>query len=106
MNGGVQSPRGTSLRVSLGSKPILSVPSNFPVRFIVEKVNGRLFIKEFETGKLVYSPPEWVRSRLQGREPMRQLAEAMTWKSKYDINLIIDFETEYGPKKVFHVREV
>jgi hypothetical protein len=62
------------------------------------KVHKRLWLREVETGNLVYTPPEWVRSRLQGREPMRELAAAMTERGRYDINLIIEFETRYNPR--------
>lgn len=78
---------------------MIDLPSEHPVTYEAIKLNGRLYVREVETGKLVYSPPDFVRSRLPGREPMRELAEAMTKGLRYDINLVIDFEVKYGPKK-------
>jgi hypothetical protein len=77
---------------------VLSSPSNHPVTFEVAKVNKRPYLRELETGKLVYTPPDWVRSRLNSREPMADLARAMTERLRYDVNLIIEFETRFNPR--------
>ena len=75
-----------------------ATPARFPVTYRVVKVAKRLWIEELETGNLVYTPPEWVRARLQSREPMHELARAMTERLRYDINPIIEFETRYNPR--------
>lgn len=62
--------------------------------FEVVKSHKRLWIREVETGELVYTPPNHV--NLPGRDPLIQLASSMT---KYDINLIAEFEDSYSKRK-------
>lgn len=83
---------------------MLEQPSNHPVTYECVKVHKRLWLREVETGKLVYTPPEWVRVRLPSRKPMEDLARQMTsgWGEclglRYDIRLITAFETKYNPR--------
>jgi hypothetical protein len=64
-----------------------------PVTYEIVKRDKRVWLREVETGRLVYTPPNFVRHRLRSREPMIELAKAMTAKLRYDIGAIVDFET-------------
>ena len=64
--------------------------------FHVVKANKRLWIEVVETGERVYTPPDFIRHRLQSREPMRALADRFTVFG-YDIGAVVDFEVRYGP---------
>lgn len=65
--------------------------------FRVVKANKRLWIEAVETGERVYTPPEFMRHRLQSREPMHDLARRFTATGRYDIGAVVDFEVRYGP---------
>ena len=64
--------------------------------FRAVKANKRLWIECVETGEWIYSPPDFIRHRLQSREPMHNLAEAFTASGRRDIGAIVEFEMRYG----------
>lgn len=78
---------------------IRRVPARHPVTFEVTKHAKRLWLREVETGSLVYTPPEFIRHRMQSREPMRDLAKAMTDKLRYCISAICVFEARFNPRR-------
>lgn len=65
--------------------------------FRTVKANKRLWIECVETGERVYTPPDFIRHRLQSREPMRFLANKFNEMGRYDINEVMKFEAWYGP---------
>lgn len=75
---------------------------NMPMRRVntyrVVKLHKRLWIEEVETGELVYTPPDFMRHRLQSREPMRALAQTFTAIGCRDIGAIVEFQASYGPR--------
>ena len=73
-----------------------SKPSDHPVTYEAVKRHKRLWLMEVETGNLVYTPPSWV--KLPNRSPMHALAWGMTDRLKYDIDLIMAFETTFNPR--------
>jgi hypothetical protein len=77
---------------------MIQSPSRHPVTYEVVKRDKRLWLREVETGRLVYTPPNFMRHRLQSREPMIELAKAMTQELRYDIDVITQFETWHTPK--------
>lgn len=76
---------------------------NMPMRLVntfrVVKADKRLWIECVETEKRVYTPPDFIRHRLQSREPMRDLAWAFMTVGRRDIGAIVEFETRYGPRQ-------
>jgi hypothetical protein len=62
------------------------------------KHNKRLWIKHVESGELVYTPPDFIRSRIQDRDQMRVLARDLSEIGRYDINTITEFETRHNPR--------
>lgn len=64
----------------------------------VVKVNKRLWIEEVETDTLVYTPPDFMRHRLQSRQPMHDLAARFNETGARDIGAIVEFQTRYGPR--------
>jgi hypothetical protein len=57
----------------------------------VEKRNKRLHIIEVETGKIVYTPPDFV--KLPDRLPLRILAATFNVMQRRDIEMISSFES-------------
>jgi hypothetical protein len=67
--------------------------------FRTVKANKRLWIECVETGERVYTPPDFMRHRLQSREPMHELARDFTAAGRYDISAVANFEAWYGPRR-------
>lgn len=63
--------------------------------FQVVKANKRLWIECVETGERVYTPPDFIRHRLQSREPMRFLANKLNEIGRYDIGAVVAFESRF-----------
>jgi hypothetical protein len=72
---------------------------NMPWRLVntfqVIKANKRLWIECVETGERVYTPPDFMRHRMQSREPMRVLAYRFTATGRYDIGSVVEFEARF-----------
>jgi hypothetical protein len=66
--------------------------------FELVKQHKRLWIREVETGKCVYTPPDFMRHRLQSRAPMQVLAGKFNDSLRFDIQAIIDFEAAFSRK--------
>jgi hypothetical protein len=64
------------------------------------KHQKRMWLREAETGELVYTPPDFMRHKLQSRESMRELASRLSEIGRYDINTIIDFESRYSRRVI------
>ena len=67
--------------------------------FEVIKANKRLWIRQVETGELVYTPPDFIRHRLQSRLPMEQLAESFNKVGERAISAIAELEARYSPRR-------
>ena len=60
--------------------------------FVCVKSNKRLWIREITAGEFVYTPPDFLRHRLNGREPMVELARIATERGELHIFDIMEFE--------------
>jgi hypothetical protein len=56
------------------------------------KVNKRLWIRDTETGDLVYTPPDFIRQHLISRRVMILLVDDLTRPGAVFIDLIMRFE--------------
>ena len=64
------------------------------VNLVVVKVNRRLWIKVVETDDLIYTPPDFVLSKLSGREPLIELCRvASNDLAENMIEHIMNFES-------------
>jgi hypothetical protein len=63
--------------------------------FQVIKANKRLWIETVETGERVYTPPDFMRHKMQSREPMRRCAAAFTAAGRYDIGAVVELESAF-----------
>jgi len=61
---------------------------------VVVKRSKRLLVEVMETGKVLYSMPDFLRPKLINREPLRALAATFTEKQRADIGDIIAFESK------------
>ena len=61
---------------------------------VVVKRHKRLHIEIMESGKLLYTPPDFV--KLHSREPLQALAEKFTRLQRRDVGLIAEFEYQHG----------
>jgi len=64
--------------------------------FVCVKFNKRLFIQNTKTGKLLYTPPDFL--RMVDRKSMQDLAEKSSRRGFMAVNDIIEFE-ENSTKK-------
>lgn len=71
--------------------------------FTVVKSNKRLWIKNEESGELVYTTPDFI--YLIDRNLMHQLAYQFNQRGKYDIEDVIIFETKARRHKKFSQRK-
>lgn len=60
----------------------------------------RLWLRDVAVGELVYTPPDFIRHRMQSREPMRGLADAMNAVGRYCIGAVCEFESRFNPRRV------
>lgn len=47
---------------------------------------------------IVYSPPDFIRMNIPGREPVIELCNQFNELGRYDIQSIMNFETRFNPK--------
>jgi hypothetical protein len=62
--------------------------------FALVKRNKRFIIER--DGEPVYSPPDFLRPKIVGRDPLHELARQMN-EQGYSIGLIVAFETRLRP---------
>ena len=65
--------------------------------FTLQKVNGRLHI--IKNGKSVYSPPDFIRHKIRSKEDLQKVVDIFNTKNNYDIDAIVEFETNLRPEK-------
>ncbi|QIG65897.1 hypothetical protein phiOC_p236 [Ochrobactrum phage vB_OspM_OC] len=62
------------------------------MKLIIVKINKRLYLKDEESGKLIYTPPDFIRHRCN-REMMNKLAVDIMESGSY-IKSVIRFESD------------
>lgn len=69
--------------------------------YVVEKYQKRLWLKILETGERVYTPPDFVRKYMTGRESMQKLADSLCYGTHNPqfIKAIVAFESATVGKK-------
>jgi len=65
--------------------------------FCVVKRHQRLFIIDNQ-GNSVYTPPNFIRHRIGGRGPLKELCDAFNRAGCFDIVAVMEFETKFNPK--------
>lgn len=60
--------------------------------YSVVKIDKRLFIVS-EGGERVYTPPDFIRHKLNGRHGIQSLADRLNASGKYDIGAVAAFES-------------
>lgn len=59
--------------------------------FTVRKMHKRLHVVGAD-GDSVYTPPDFLRSRIQSREALQRLADAFNAAGAYTIEAVVEFE--------------
>jgi len=65
------------------------------MQFRVIKKNKRLWIED-ETGKLIYTPPDYIRHLIKSREQLQEVADKLSAGADY-ITEIVEFQTRMRP---------
>jgi len=69
---------------------------------VVVKENKRLFIKRFETGEVVYTPPDFIRPHIRSRAQLKALADRLTAGGDYITEVVAFQASLYPPKSKQH----
>lgn len=71
----------------------------YVITAVVVKRRGRLMIRHFETGEILYCPPDFIQKLFVTREKMIDLANEMIYMDEVT-KKIIEFETRMRPSLI------